>query len=113
MTLASQRTMETLFMCIWVPVSILGVILIAAWHFTRSRELLERWAVEHGFTIIHGEYRYLFLGPFSWSSGRGQTVYNVRVRDDNGRERSGWVRCGSMSFGIISDKTEVIWDDER
>lgn len=102
--------MDTLFEYILISIGIMGAILISVGHFTRSRELFEKWATENGFTIIHGEYRHLFRGPFSWNCSRGQTVYKVRVRDDNGKEYTGWVKCGGWFFGIITDKVEVIWD---
>jgi hypothetical protein len=35
-----------------------------AWHFHRSRSLLERWAERGGYRIIDAEYRNVFRGPF-------------------------------------------------
>jgi len=71
--------------------------------------LLQRWAKDHAFRILDFEYRYFRQGPFTWRlSHRGISVYYVHVRDFEGRERSGWVRCSS-SWG--TDKTEVHWDE--
>ena len=95
---------------------VVAVITVAigalAWHFSRSRSLLEKWATENGYQILHSEYRNLFRGPFFWTSSKGQTVYYVRVRDGEGNVRTGWVRCGSWWFGLMSDKTEVRWENE-
>jgi hypothetical protein len=81
------------------------------WHFWRSRQLLEHWAARNGFQIIHSEFRWFFKGPFFLLS-RGKTVYRVTVRDHNGRDRSGWVRCGGIWFGLLTDSATVVWDRE-
>ncbi len=86
------------------------VVLSVAWHFTRSRSLLEQWATENGYRILTSDYRVL-KGPLFWTSSRDQTVYRVTVRSREGVVRSGWVRCGSWWFGLFSNKTEVRWDD--
>jgi hypothetical protein len=83
------------------------------WHLSRSRSLLEKWAAENGYKILHTEYRNLFRGPFFWTSSKGQTVYYVKIRDREGNVRTGWVRCGGWWLGLLSDKTEVRWEDGR
>ena len=88
------------------------VVWYVVWAFSRGRFLLNRWAVDNGFQILHSEIRTLLAGPFTLTTARNQLVYFVRVRDRTGKERSGWVRCGSFPFGISSDKTEVRWKDE-
>lgn len=96
--------------------SILIVVVIAvasiAWRYSRSRSVLELWARENGFEILHSEYRILFRGPFFWTTSRGRTIFYVKVRDSRGKERSGWVRCGGWFFGLMSDNAEVRWEDE-
>jgi hypothetical protein len=88
------------------------IILIYIWEFKRSGEILQQWADENDFEIIHREYRTTFRGPFSWTTTKSQTVYFVQVCDRNGRERSGWVRCGSWFWGLSSNTAEVRWEDE-
>jgi len=95
-----------------VALGVVAVIGLMAWHFSRSRLVLEQWAAKQGFQILHSEYRNLFRGPFFWTTSRGQTVYYVRVRDRRGIERSGWVRCGGWFFGLMTNKAEVRWEDE-
>ena len=90
-----------------------AVIGMLSWHFSRSRSLLDRWADQHGFEILHSEYRHFFQGPFFWTTFRGQTVYRVKVRDGSGQVRSGWVRCGSVFMGLLTDKAEARWEDEN
>ena len=80
-----------------------------------SKTILRRWAGENGFQIISFEQRYLFFtGPFKWwSNGRGQFVYRVVIRDRDGHERSGWVRCGSYLGGVLfNNDVEVRWEEK-
>jgi hypothetical protein len=93
-------------------VMILGIVALVLYlHVSRSQKLLKRWAEENGVEFIDAEYRMFRKGPFVWSS-RGQTVYRVEVRDTQGIERKGWVRCGSWWAGVFSDKVEAKWDEQ-
>jgi hypothetical protein len=91
-------------------VLIVLVVLINIWYFSRSRHILEKWAAQNGYEIVRSEYRMLRKGPFFWSSSRGQSVYYVVVRDARGAEHTGWVRCGSWWWGLMSDQVEVKWE---
>ena len=75
----------------------------------RSKHLLNQWAAENHFQLLHAEHRMFRKGPFLWSS-RAQVIYRVRVRDAQGREREGWVRCGGWWSGVFSDKVEAEMD---
>lgn len=92
----------------------LALVLIAVlgtwWHYGRSSSLLETWARRHGYHIISQEYCRFFKGPFFWTSSKGQVVYYVTVQDAEGRQRTGWVRCGGFFFGLWSDNVEVRWE---
>ncbi len=89
---------------------IMGLSLVL--HYRKAAALLRRWADENGFTLVQQERREFRRGPFFWSSSKDQVVYYVTVRDRGGRLRHVWVRVGSWFLGIMSDKTEVKWDDE-
>ena len=102
--------MDNGFVIVIVVVVGIGAL---AWHFFRSRSLLQQWAAENGYEILHSEYRTVFRGPFFWTTSKGQTVYYVKIRDRDGNERTGWVRCGGWWLGLMSDKTEVRWENER
>jgi hypothetical protein len=101
-----MTTREVTFISVAIAVSF-GVYLYR--RFSGPPFLLQRWAKDHAYRILHFEYRYFAQGPFTWRlSHRGVLVYYVRVRDFEGRERSGWVRLSS-AWG--NDKTEVHWDE--
>jgi hypothetical protein len=39
------------------------------------------------------------------------SINRVTVEDEQGRRRTGWVRCGGWFWGLLSDATEAHWDD--
>jgi len=84
----------------WVAFSI-------AWHWFRSRFLLRQWAKANGFELVKMSIPWTTIGPFLAS--KRQEVYQIRVRDRQGRERSGWAKCGGYFLGFIVDKVEVEW----
>ena len=98
------------------PIILILLVIAAAavslfWHFSRSRSILENWAAQNGYEILERQYRTFFKGPFFWTSSRGQMVYYVKVRDQSGQVRTGWVRCGGWFLGMFSDKADVRWED--
>ena len=104
---------EDLFGVLGIVAFVVFAIVMIAWHFSRSRSLLDQWAADNGFRIIESSYRNLVRGPFFWTTSKGQTVYRVTVEDGSGRRRSGWVRCGGWFLGLLSDRVQVRWDDEQ
>ncbi|WP_165231969.1 hypothetical protein [Aquisphaera insulae] len=106
-TLAVAHPEMSVFGVFFVLFVVAGTI---AWHFRRSRQILDRWADRNGYEILEAEYRHFFKGPFFWRSSKDQTVYRVTVRDKTGIHK-GWVRCGGWWFGIMTDKAEARWDD--
>lgn len=94
-----------------VPLMFCLVAVAVWWHFSRSRSLLQKWADENGYRLLAKEYRTFRRGPFFWTSSKGQTVYRVSVEDKAGQVRSGWVRCGGWWLGLLTDHTEVRWDE--
>ena len=94
----------------FVALIVVVIVLAVVWRRGRSDALLHQWAAQNRYRIIRQEYRF-FKGPYFWSSTKGQTVYYVVLEDSDGKTRSGWVRCGSWWFGLLSDNVEVRWDD--
>jgi hypothetical protein len=48
---------------------------------------------------------------FFWTTSQDQVVYYVTVLDQLGRERRGWVRCGSWFLGMFSNQADVRRED--
>jgi hypothetical protein len=91
--------------------AVVGIVALVIYlQISRSRSMLKGWADENGYELLCAEHRMFRKGPFVWSS-RGQSVYRVEVRDEQGVERKGWVRCGSWWAGLLSDKVEARWDE--
>lgn len=109
---SSMAANSTLGYALLLPAAT-ALVVYVAWCFSRSRSLLQRWASENGLQILDSKLSPSGPPSWNWTSSRSQTVYFVRVRDNDGRERRGWVRCGSFWAGVFSDKTEVRWEDEN
>src|SRR3954452_19232763 len=85
--------------------------------FGRRREvvMLQRWAEQSQVELLHFRQRAISEpAPFSsWTSHR-RPNYFVRVRDREGKERSGWLRLGSLFESVCwdgKDKVEVRWEE--
>jgi hypothetical protein len=87
-------------------------LVMTVWHYSRASDLVERWAQRNRYRILDRELRPLRRGPFWWRTTKGQEVYRVTVQDAGGNVRSGYVRCGSWAFGVLSDRVDVAWDQE-
>jgi hypothetical protein len=96
------------FLAVVVLAGFVGLMLYV--QIRRAQTLLKGWAEENGYEILEAEHRLFRKGPYVWSA-RGQVVYRVRVRDQHGVERLGWVRCGSWFAGVLSNKVESRWDE--
>jgi hypothetical protein len=94
---------------------VLAILAILAWYFSvyfsKSKRLLENWADENQYQLLHAEYRSIRKRPFLWSA-KGQAVYRVEIRDEQGNNRKGWVRCGSWLLGVFANEVKVKWDDQ-
>ena len=94
---------------ITIVLIVLGwVVFSAIWHWFRSRFLLEQWAKANGFVLVKMSMSWFKLNPFL--SSKRQEVYRITVRNHNGRERSGWVKCGGFWLGFLVNKVEVDLD---
>ena len=85
-------------------------VLSLRWFYSRSAQILDHWATDNRFVIVSRERRVFRRGPYAWTTGKGQDVYRITVEDMDGRTRSGYVRCGSLWSGLLSDKVVVTWD---
>jgi hypothetical protein len=88
---------------------ILIMLIVILWTFSRSRRILENWAINNGYQILSVNIRLFRQGPFFLTTSKNQVVYYVTIQIPEGI-KNGWVRCGSWWWGILQDKAEVIWD---
>jgi hypothetical protein len=96
---------------LFLMIGAIVLITYITWCFLHSRSLLHHWASTNELHILNSGLT--SSGPLSWTSSRSQIIYYVKVRDKEGQERRGWVRCGSFWMGVFSSKTEVRWDCEE
>ena len=82
---------------------------VLSFELGRHRNALSRWTEENRFELLESKCR--FGGPFLWLPGK-QVVYRVRIRDEHGGLRSGWVRFGGWLKDVNDDETHVKWDSE-
>ena len=93
-------------------VSWLVLVFVAVGWLNRKSEAamlrdLQRWAAENRYEIL--EYGRPMLSP--WSSRGGTFVPHVRVRDEGGTTRRGWVRWRRDFQSEYSDRIEIRWDE--
>jgi hypothetical protein len=96
-----------------IMIAILAITAFIAlnWLFeTKAQSIFKNWAAKQGYTILQFE-RAFRSGAFSfWTTSRGQVVYFITVRDNQGMERKACVRCGSFGSGVLfNDKIEIKW----
>lgn len=94
-------------------VLILVLIVLAAislaYHSSKARAYVERWASKEGYELESAEQNNFTSGP--WKGQRSGLYYVFRVTVvDGGTRRSAWLRLGSSRFFGI--KPLVVWDDE-
>ena len=101
--------MEAIAPLFFIALFIAFVIGVVVWHYSRASDILTGWAQSNGYEIVSSDRCWFWRGPFFWSS-KSQEVYYVTVRTTDGQFRRGWVRCGGMFLGMLSDEAEVRWD---
>jgi hypothetical protein len=95
-----------------IALIVLFALLVAGlvwWQHSKADAILKQWALTSGVELVSAQNRYLRTGPFLLHSP-GLFVFRIVVRDSAGTQRAGWVRVGGWLAGVLSDKTEVIWD---
>ena len=99
--------------------TVLIAAILAIYRQGLRREVLivQRWAEQNQFQLLHFRQRaFCEPAPFCFWTSHRTPSYFVRVRDQHGKERSGWVRLGTISEGIYwggKDKVEVRWEETR
>src|SRR5690242_12837386 len=95
---------------VWV-ILLVGITVLSWINNRRSLSLLRKWAATNDFEILEYRQPWFGAGPFNYKRlSQSQIAYSVKVRDQRGNERLGWVRVGAWWWGaLFSDKTDVIW----
>ena len=105
---------------ITVAAAIATVIIVAQLavnRLGRRREILmlKRWAERSQFQLLEFRQRaFSEPAPFSFWSSHRTPNYFIKVRDQEGKERSGWVRLGNFFESIYwggRDEVKVKWDE--
>lgn len=74
--------------------------------------MLGHWAAANGHELLSARLRPIVKGPY-WYARNAQIAYRIAIRDAQGAERQGWVRCGGPPNGPPVDQVDVKWDSEK
>ena len=93
------------------------IVVIVIWYrlaISRWRSAVQQWAAAKRFELLQFQ-RCFFSGGFRWwTTSHKQIVFFVKVRDDSGRERSGWVRFGRyLGGGLATKEPDIIWSEHE
>jgi hypothetical protein len=75
---------------------------------------LKQWAEENNLILLHFRGAMFFEGPGKWIRTSHQETFRVQVRDQDGKEKKGWVTYGS-NWNVLSSPFKFIgetWDSE-
>jgi len=84
-------------------------LIIYRWLFSRARFGLNKWAEQNNYRLLEVSYvrpRWLLV----WALAGKRVVYRVRVQNLSAEEKVGWVTCGSLLWGLCSDKAKATWE---
>jgi hypothetical protein len=92
----------------------IGIGVLVWWPFY-ARSILRQWASKKHFEILQFKRCFLYGGFSWWTTSYRQMVFFVRVRDDSGHERTGWVKFGRFWWGweYSSLEPEVVWSEHE
>ncbi|MEO6809086.1 MAG: hypothetical protein ABI353_08225 [Isosphaeraceae bacterium] len=99
-------------------ISATAIIGVWTWSIARFRKsqrrlaepIVRRWAESRDYQVVDLEHIFTWESPFYVSGG--QVIYRMTVQDRDGRPRRGWICCGGLVLGLLSDHVEILWDDE-
>lgn len=87
------------------------VIAAFVYRFRRGNDALNKWAARNNYSVVSAN-RAPFNGPFFWSTGKSQVVFQVIIVDNfDGKTRQGYVKLGNWFWGLNSDDVKVRWDN--
>ena len=89
---------------------VISILILLVWSGPRSAKMVHKWASRNGLRIMKMKRRFLRVGPFSIFYAVSSPIYHVVVQTIEGEVRSGWIKCGSYSLGILADDVVVSWN---
>ncbi|MEI6233757.1 MAG: hypothetical protein WCT04_11935 [Planctomycetota bacterium] len=81
------------------------------WFLVLPDKRLNQWAQKRGLKLITSDDVTNSDNPYSIA--RGQIVFRIKVLNPDGMERTGYLKCGSVYGGLLSDYCEEFWDDKK
>jgi hypothetical protein len=99
--------------------TVLICLILASYRHGQRREIsmLRNWAQENRLQLLAFRQRRFFEpAPFFFLTSHRTPAYLVKVRDEQGNERSAWVRLGTLWESIYwsgKHAVEVKWTETR
>lgn len=81
------------------------------WQFSKARRMLENWAAQNKYKLIEKQNANFNDGPLGWRGAKTYVKYRVKVRDTDGKTKTGIVYLGGENTGVLSNEIKVEWDD--
>jgi len=100
------------------PLILLGSMLVVGtliffyrvWEQDEAIRRVLAWAKANNYQIIDALSRRWASRPGHVPSSMLQMVFRVKIKDEDGRQREGWLRLGSYFLGLVSKEQDVFWD---
>lgn len=79
----------------------------------RYEKITRRWAERNGYELLEWEHTTSSMKAHAVTGDMHEAfLVRVVVRDQSGAQRSGWLRPGKSSFGILSNQVEFLEDPD-
>jgi len=83
------------------------------WQYQTAQRVLQEWAAQRRLIVLEKNIANdSYTGPGNRSASNKQIIYRIRVRDDQGRERSGLATIGSKVMGTLEPIIDVQFDPQ-
>jgi|SRR6187401_1755911 hypothetical protein len=81
------------------------------WQYRKAERQLQSWAQRSRYQLLDKQEANPFgTGPMA-RSGNKQVMYRVTISDENGARRSGLVKIGSPTLGVLANELVVEWEN--
>jgi hypothetical protein len=76
-----------------------------------ARRMVETWALQNRFHVTTLKRCFYFNDPSFLMRSNVQFVFKISVEDEEGKVRTGWIRCGHWFLGLVRDQVTIFWDE--